>query len=365
MPVDIVQRVDFESTVDANTVTVPWDTKPREGNALVVFYNGDGGPIVEDFQNAGWSEARNADDITGAYIFDKLAGADEATSVTIPLSGSVSHEVSIFELTSTADDPRDVTASNTSGGSFPTTQSSGNTSPEFSGMAQADERVFVCYTRNGAGFTVTALAAGLDPVVTLVGQGTHPTTMVIATAELDVQETSLEYVSTISGGSLEPGGMLVTYKARLAGPVARSLRQQYEQAPNALDVAITNTGTGSLSWTATPSDGWIDPTPDSGTAPSTMTVKASAQGLVPDVYDGDVSIAGAGATNTPLSLPVTLTVTPEPVPVSAALYQPFRVGGAVVHVAEGDAWVGDEPQTAEDDAWAIRTTHRAEEGHWA
>ncbi len=83
---------------------------------------------------------------------------------------------------------------------------------------------------------------------------------------------------------------------------------------------ITNSGAGTLAWTATTSASWLSVSPASGTAPSTLTVSISPAGLSAGTYNGSVQISSAGASNTPLSVPVTLTVTqPPPQPPSLAI----------------------------------------------
>ena len=84
--------------------------------------------------------------------------------------------------------------------------------------------------------------------------------------------------------------------------------------PAAQTVDVTNTGTGSLAWTATESSPWLAVTPASGTAPSTLTVTPSIAGLAPGTYTTAVTIAAGGATGSPKTVDVTLRVDPPPPP---------------------------------------------------
>jgi uncharacterized protein (TIGR03437 family) len=102
-------------------------------------------------------------------------------------------------------------------------------------------------------------------------------------------------------------------------------------APPAQSVQITNTGAGTLAWTATASAAWLGVSPASGTATSTLSVSVSIAGLSAGVYTGSVQIAASGASNTPLSLPVTLTVTqalPSLAVTPQALTFTYTAGGA-------------------------------------
>ncbi len=73
---------------------------------------------------------------------------------------------------------------------------------------------------------------------------------------------------------------------------------------------ISNTGGGTLNWTASSNQTWLSVSPTSGTAPSTTTVAVNITGLAAGTYNGTITVSATGATNTPVSVPVTLTVNP-------------------------------------------------------
>jgi hypothetical protein len=73
-------------------------------------------------------------------------------------------------------------------------------------------------------------------------------------------------------------------------------------------VSITNTGGGTLNWTASDNASWLTLSPTSGTAPSTLTASVNITGLAAGTYNGAITISATGATNSPVSVPVTLTV---------------------------------------------------------
>jgi len=82
--------------------------------------------------------------------------------------------------------------------------------------------------------------------------------------------------------------------------------------PAAQSVSITNTGGGSLSWTASTSANWIGVSPPSGTAPATLSVSVNPAGLSVGSYVGNVQITATGATGSPLTVAVTLGVQASP-----------------------------------------------------
>jgi Viral BACON domain len=73
-------------------------------------------------------------------------------------------------------------------------------------------------------------------------------------------------------------------------------------------INITNTGAGTLNFTASDDAPWLTVSPASGTAPSTLTASVDITGLAAGTFNGTITISAAGATNTPVSVPVTLTV---------------------------------------------------------
>lgn len=82
--------------------------------------------------------------------------------------------------------------------------------------------------------------------------------------------------------------------------------------PAAQTVSVTNTGSGTLSWTAAPSAYWITLNPASGSAPGTVSVSMNPANLAAGTYQGTIQITSAGATGSPASIAVTLVVTGAP-----------------------------------------------------
>jgi hypothetical protein len=73
---------------------------------------------------------------------------------------------------------------------------------------------------------------------------------------------------------------------------------------------ISNTGGGTLTWSATDNAAWLTLGSTGGTAPSSTALSVSTAGLAAGTYNGTITITATGATNTPVNVPVTLTVSP-------------------------------------------------------
>jgi len=85
--------------------------------------------------------------------------------------------------------------------------------------------------------------------------------------------------------------------------------------PASANVAVGNTGTGTLNFTASSDASWLAVAPTSGTAPLNLQVGASLTGLAAGTYTGHVTVTGAaGVQNSPLSVTVTLNVAATPPP---------------------------------------------------
>ena len=150
------------------------------------------------------------------------------------------------------------------------------------------ESVFIPAGVSGA-FTVTVVATNI------AGDG------VPGNADTTDQDFALVIYNGTAGAppgptiGVSPTSFNFTATAGGANPANQSL-------------SITNTGGGSLSWTASANQPWLTVSPASGTAPSTVTVSVNITGLAAGTFSGAITISATGATNTPVTVPVTLTV---------------------------------------------------------
>jgi hypothetical protein len=78
--------------------------------------------------------------------------------------------------------------------------------------------------------------------------------------------------------------------------------------PQSQNISITNTGTGSLTWTAANDVSWISLGATSGTAPSSLVVSANATSLPVGQYSGNVTISSGDVYSGPAKIPVSLQV---------------------------------------------------------
>ena len=142
--------------------------------------------------------------------------------------------------------------------------------------------------------STTGLAAGTyttDITVTAAGAGGSPKNVPV-TLTVDPPPPVL----TLSATSLSFSGTAGT-----ADPADKTF-------------SVSNTGGGTLNWSASESASWLSLSPGSGTNAGTVTVTAAIAGLTFGTYTTDITVSAPGATGSPKTVSVTLTLDPPPTP---------------------------------------------------
>ena len=174
-------------------------------------------------------------------------------------------------------------------------------------------------TLNGANFgsqcnsgcQVTATPAGSTAAQTLTVTSWQSTAISV---KLPANLIGLLTLTVTAIAGVDTIGVMAAATSTLAATPA-SLPFAYTLGgalPSAQTVQIANSGSGTLTWTATASDPWIGLSASSGTAPSSLSVSVSPTGLAAGTYTGSVQISASGSANSPQTIPVTLTVTAPP-----------------------------------------------------
>jgi uncharacterized protein (TIGR03437 family) len=150
--------------------------------------------------------------------------------------------------------------------------------------------------------------------------GTAPSTVnvSISPASLAVGTYTGTVTITDAGASNSPATVTVTLVVTTPPAVLSvspaSLSFPYTSGgtlPAAQPFTITNSGSGTLTWTAAVSSTatWLSIDSTSGTAPSTVNVSISPASQNAGTYTGVITITAAGASNSPATVTVTLVVT--------------------------------------------------------
>jgi hypothetical protein len=197
---------------------------------------------------------------------------------------------------------------------------------------------------------ITGLAAGnYEGFVTVTGVG--------ATNTPQVAEVFLTVNEPAPHIAVNPDSLF--FSLQIGGPT-----------PPPRQVDITNTGGGTLDWTASDDQPWLSVDPTAGTAPSVLSVSVDLAGLAPGTYTGQITVSSGSADNSPVTIPVVFEVTDmEPAlsvtPLSLAFsgdegganppaqsLHMENVGGGVLSwsVIEDAPWILAAPTAGENDA---------------
>lgn len=95
-----------------------------------------------------------------------------------------------------------------------------------------------------------------------------------------------------------------------------------------LTFQVSNGGGGTLAWTVTADQGWIDFSPAAGTGSGIVTVSVDPTGLAAGTYNGTITVSDPGAVNSPQTVAVVLTVYGDSAPPFGAFNTPLD--GSVV-----------------------------------
>jgi Viral BACON domain len=86
--------------------------------------------------------------------------------------------------------------------------------------------------------------------------------------------------------------------------------------PPSQSISVSNTGSGTLTWTASESASWLSLTPSRGTNSGTITASVNSSGLAQGAYSTTIVVSAPSASNSPINVPVTLSVAPPTLVVS-------------------------------------------------
>ncbi len=173
------------------------------------------------------------------------------------------------------------------------------------------------------------LAQGTPYWVAILGAASAPGSLVYRKrlggtdpAEASAETTLSTLPGTWSSGAASATGPFSAYASADAPPVLAvspaSLAFSATQggaAPPAQTLALANTGSGAIPFTATDDAAWLSVAPGSGLVPQSLQVSADPAGLAPGTYTGHVTITGTSpnvATGSPRTVDVTLTVNAAP-----------------------------------------------------
>ncbi|HLH19511.1 MAG TPA: malectin domain-containing carbohydrate-binding protein, partial [Bryobacteraceae bacterium] len=208
------------------------------------------------------------------------------------------------------------------------------------------DRVFNVLVNGAAVLTNFDIVAQVGPRAALMK--TFPVTVTSGAIQIAVNGVvrrgilnGIQIAPASGGPTPVPGVLAVPSSLAFTATVAGS-------NPAAQTIAISNSGSGTLNWTASKTQPWLALSATSGTGAASLSVQPVTTGLAAGTYTDTVTIAAAGANPASQTVAVTLTVAP---PASAAPVVSINCGGASFTGTDGTNWSADEYYTGGDLAY--------------
>lgn len=174
---------------------------------------------------------------------------------------------------------------------------------------------------NGGGSTLAwSAAASQGWVVLSPANGTAPSSLMVTpnVAGLLAGNHTATITIAAAGASNTPQTVNVALalaprpEITLSASTFTFTAQQNASNPANQTLSISNTGGGTLSWTAADDAAWLTLSPASGTGAGAVTLAVNTAGLAAGTHTATITVAAPGASNTPRTATVTLTLTPPP-----------------------------------------------------
>ncbi|HET9385528.1 MAG TPA: hypothetical protein VFO67_10295 [Gemmatimonadales bacterium] len=157
-------------------------------------------------------------------------------------------------------------------------------------------------TQPWVGLSKTAGGAPEDVVVTLDPNGLPPGIYSDTIVFTSPEATNGSVKVPVTFGITQPG-------LNVSPPSISATAEERANDQQDFDLAISNSGGGTLAWFAGADASWISLSPLAGLAPSTLRVRVDPRGLAAGTYTGQVTVSAPGAVGSPVVVPVQLTIT--------------------------------------------------------
>ena len=157
-------------------------------------------------------------------------------------------------------------------------------------------------TANGAALTISSLS---DQQITAFLPAGYNGLVQLKVTNASGQHT----VNIMTAAAAPPPAISLS-----AGQASFSYTLGGSSAPASQTVNITNSGGGTLTWSASSGSSWLTVSPNSGVGSGTLTLAINPAGLTAQTYNGAITVTASGATNSPQTISVALTVNAAPQP---------------------------------------------------
>jgi DNA-binding transcriptional regulator YdaS (Cro superfamily) len=235
-----------------------------------------------------------------------LASGTYNATITISATGAASVTVPVTLTVSSTSVP--VVGASPTSFSFVATQGGANPATQSLRISNAGGGTLDWFAAENANWLSLSPAFGLGTAnVTLsvttgtLAAGTYSSMITIgatgaSSVNVPVTFTVTSGTSTTPAIGVSPTSLSFTARQGGANPASQTLQ-------------ISNTGGGTLTWSARDNAGWFSLSPLDGSGNATITLNVVTAGLLAGTYSGNITIGAAGI-STIVNVPVTLTITP-------------------------------------------------------
>lgn len=148
--------------------------------------------------------------------------------------------------------------------------------------------------QNSGTVTVTASRSGLSA-------GTYTGTITVSDANATNSPRTVSVTMQVSGGTSGNPKIKLNRKNLYFGATGSKITSPQR-------ISVSNSGTGTLNWSASDNRSWLSLKPTSGTNSGSIKVIANKSGLSPGTYTGTITVNASKASNSPRTVGVTLKV---------------------------------------------------------
>jgi Malectin domain/Viral BACON domain len=171
----------------------------------------------------------------------------------------------------------------------------------------------------------------IQPSLSGLAAGTYSGTVTVSASGATGSPATIGVTLTV-GAAATPSLSVASKTLSFAGTAGSA-------NPSAQSVAITNSGSGTLNWTASTATSWLAVSPASGTGAGSLSIQPNLSGLAAGTYSGSVTVSAAGATGSPVAIGVTLVVAAAAPPPTAAIS--INCAGGSMTTSDGTQWSAD------------------------
>lgn len=233
--------------------------------------------------------------------------------------------------------PSALSFAGTAGGTNPSAQSAtvSTTAPWAAASNQGWLTVSPASGTGNGSFSIGANLAGL-------AAGSYSGTITVTAPGATGSPQMIGVTLTVTAAAVPPG-VSATPPSLSFGATAGGAN------PSSQAITISNSGGGTLNWTASKTQSWLLLGTTSGTGTSVLSVQAVTGSLAAGTYTDTVTISGSGANPASQAVAVTFAVAPAAVtPPSTTPLISINCGGSATTGTDGTNWAADQYYTGGD-----------------